>query len=659
MGAYLSEPITEKISNDENNEKIECGASSMQGWRVNQEDAHNTILDFDVNTSLFAVFDGHGGAEVAMYCSQNLPNYIKNTEAYKSGDLVKALTDAFLGFDAAIATEEVMEILKELAGEINPAGPSDNEESEDESISTLHKDANLPLQEVLASYENKLSVVHRARLGDKTTPLSPCLRAKKNINEPGSLGAGASSSGMGVNSLPGSSTEQPVNEASSSSNGTENSTLNTVDDTGGVSSTNTNGDDKDRNGEVSTSEPEKKSNIAMDVDKTQPDSSADNCGKPEQSEPQPKQNSTTTAEGCNGEVTDSKQVVGEENNITSSNGSAALGKTKDKSPVSSTDKIVPETPKKKMVRRAAAAVYETLLRKAEEEDEESDSNDETFEGGELDSSEDENLNGVEDSSNDDEGEEDEVEEEEADSSDDEWDQSASMTEEPGNDSGCTAVVALLRGNELYVANAGDSRCIICREGKAIDMSIDHKPEDTPELERITKAGGKVSGDGRINGGLNLSRAIGDHSYKQNKELGPTEQMITALPDVKTLTIEKEKDQFMVLACDGIWNFMSSQDVCDFIIPRLAEGRERLSQICEEMFDHCLAPSTVGDGTGCDNMTAIIVRFKDGAIAEVGQFSNSEAPKKRAADDEPNVEQQDSKRPKIEDPLSSSLVTSSV
>lgn len=59
-------------------------------------------------------------------------------------------------------------------------------------------------------------------------------------------------------------------------------------------------------------------------------------------------------------------------------------------------------------------------------------------------------------------------------------------------------------------------------------------------------------------------------------------MITALPDVKTLTIDTAKDQFMVLACDGIWNFMSSQDVCDFILPRLTEGREKLSQICEEV-----------------------------------------------------------------------------
>ena len=43
--------------------------------------------------------------------------------------------------------------------------------------------------------------------------------------------------------------------------------------------------------------------------------------------------------------------------------------------------------------------------------------------------------------------------------------------QPGADSGCTAVVAVLRDRELHVANAGDSRCVVCRAGKAIDMSI--------------------------------------------------------------------------------------------------------------------------------------------------------------------------------------------
>ncbi|XP_045785781.1 probable protein phosphatase 2C 11 [Maniola jurtina] len=662
MGAYLSEPVTEKMSSDEFNEKLECGASSMQGWRVNQEDAHNTILDFDEHTSLFAVYDGHGGAEVATYCSQNLPNFIKNTEAYKNGDMIQALKDAFLGFDATIASKEVMDILKELAGEINPPGPSDNEESEDENISNLYKDARLPLQEVLAKYENKLSSLHRNRLGDTTTPMSPCLRAKKHGEEPGGSGAGASSSSSGID-VAGSSSEQVEDEATSSKNGSSlvEEGCKTEEDSG-VSSTNLNEEDKEVNGEVSTTDDKDKS-VTMEVDKVvnTPDSSGENCNQPEQSvDSKAPGNGSTTSEVCNGEVTNSK--VDGENNISSSNGSTTPKSvsSKDKASPVSSSKVMPDRPKKSSLRRAAAAVYETLRQHSPDDDEESDSNDETFEGGEVDSSEGENVNGVEDSSEDGDAEdEDEEEEYEVESSDEDGEEDINMAEEPGNDSGCTAVVALLKGNELYVANAGDSRCIICREGKAIDMSVDHKPEDTAELERITKAGGKVSNDGRINGGLNLSRAIGDHSYKQNKDLDAKEQMITALPDVNILTIEPEKDQFMVLACDGIWNFMSSQDVCDFILPRLAEGRERLSQICEEMFDHCLAPSTMGDGTGCDNMTAIIVRFKEGVIADIGQYTNTEGSKKRAAEEEPSEDQQETKKQKVDDALSSSDVTSSV
>lgn len=82
----------------------------------------------------------------------------------------------------------------------------------------------------------------------------------------------------------------------------------------------------------------------------------------------------------------------------------------------------------------------------------------------------------------------------------------------GKDSGCTAVVCLLVKNKLYVANAGDSRCIISVNGEANDMSKDHKPTDESELKRILAAGGKVSSDGRINHGLNLSRSLGDNLF---------------------------------------------------------------------------------------------------------------------------------------------------
>ena len=65
---------------------------------------------------------------------------------------------------------------------------------------------------------------------------------------------------------------------------------------------------------------------------------------------------------------------------------------------------------------------------------------------------------------------------------------------------------------------------------------------------------------------------------------------------------------IIVNCKGIWNFMSSQEVCDYVSERLNANYSKLSQICEELFMHCLAPNSEGDGTGCDNMTCIIVTF---------------------------------------------------
>lgn len=87
--------------------------------------------------------------------------------------------------------------------------------------------------------------------------------------------------------------------------------------------------------------------------------------------------------------------------------------------------------------------------------------------------------------------------------------------------GCTANVALLVGKTLYVANAGDSRSFLNRGGKNFDMSKDHKPDDELEKKRIERAGGFVS-DGRVNGNLSLSRALGDLEYKKDNKFRPEE-----------------------------------------------------------------------------------------------------------------------------------------
>ena len=79
--------------------------------------------------------------------------------------------------------------------------------------------------------------------------------------------------------------------------------------------------------------------------------------------------------------------------------------------------------------------------------------------------------------------------------------------------GCTANVILIDNfQKLYVANAGDSRSVLCRKGKAIALSLDHKPENEGERRRIEKAGSKIT-DGRVDGNLNLSRSLGDLKYK--------------------------------------------------------------------------------------------------------------------------------------------------
>ena len=79
--------------------------------------------------------------------------------------------------------------------------------------------------------------------------------------------------------------------------------------------------------------------------------------------------------------------------------------------------------------------------------------------------------------------------------------------------------------------------------------------------------------------MNLSRAIGDHAYKKTSSLPAEEQAITALPDIRTLTLE-DQDEFMIIACDGIWNFMSSQEAVDFV--RLRLEKKALTQICDEV-----------------------------------------------------------------------------
>jgi len=195
--------------------------------------------------------------------------------------------------------------------------------------------------------------------------------------------------------------------------------------------------------------------------------------------------------------------------------------------------------------------------------------------------------------------------------------------------GCTANVCLIRADAIVVANAGDSRSVLCRRGQAVPLSEDHKPNSPGERRRISKAGGSVEKQQvgtivqyRVNGNLNLSRSIGDLEYKKNVDLPPNEQMICSTPDVHTYPRE-EGDEFIVIACDGVWDVLGSQDAVDFVRERLREGKQRsLSSIAEDLMDHCISPDLQQtNGLGGDNMTAIIIVFRSSQGSQVASVDD--------------------------------------
>eukprot|EP00800_Vazella_pourtalesii_P010813 TRINITY_DN2630_c1_g1_i5.p1 TRINITY_DN2630_c1_g1~~TRINITY_DN2630_c1_g1_i5.p1 ORF type:complete len:313 (-),score=57.49 TRINITY_DN2630_c1_g1_i5:290-1228(-) len=133
-------------------------------------------------------------------------------------------------------------------------------------------------------------------------------------------------------------------------------------------------------------------------------------------------------------------------------------------------------------------------------------------------------------------------------------------------SGTTAVAALMSDKHVFIANCGDSRGLVARDGKVYFASSDHKPYCEKEKARIEAAGGAVLMQ-RVNGSLAVSRALGDFDYKAQPKLTPIKQLVSPEPDIDV--IERcEEDQFVLLACDGVWDVLENNEVVDLIGSRL-------------------------------------------------------------------------------------------
>jgi serine/threonine protein phosphatase PrpC len=130
--------------------------------------------------------------------------------------------------------------------------------------------------------------------------------------------------------------------------------------------------------------------------------------------------------------------------------------------------------------------------------------------------------------------------------------------------GSTAVAVVVHVAEdghrtLLSANVGDSRAILSKRKKAIDLTWDHKPNEERERARIFARGGEVEWDPHAQvhrvQHLSLSRAIGDRFAKP---------IVTADPEIRVFPVADGDDEFFLLASDGLWDVMTSQDVVDFV-----------------------------------------------------------------------------------------------
>lgn len=152
-------------------------------------------------------------------------------------------------------------------------------------------------------------------------------------------------------------------------------------------------------------------------------------------------------------------------------------------------------------------------------------------------------------------------------------------------SGTTAIVAMVSPQKIIWGNCGDSRGLLCKSGKVVFSTQDHKPYNPSERQRIEKAGGTVMMQ-RVNGSLAVSRALGDFDYKRSTDLKATEQLVSPEPEITVQDREPSSDEFLLLACDGIFDVMSNEEVVTYVSHHL-KLTDDLTKICSDLIDTCL------------------------------------------------------------------------
>lgn len=176
----------------------------------------------------------------------------------------------------------------------------------------------------------------------------------------------------------------------------------------------------------------------------------------------------------------------------------------------------------------------------------------------------------------------------------------------GMHAGCTACVVAFDGTDrLVAANLGDCRAVLCRGRKAVDVTFDCRADRPDEVARIVENGGFVTNK-RVNAQLAVSRALGDGVFKSPLAL------VTACPEITEIYLQPA-DEFLVMACDGLWDVMTSQEVVDFVRERL-QGPDTLRQVASELVNYAVNVKRSSDNVSA-TIALVTTPDQDGGLVD--------------------------------------------
>jgi len=167
--------------------------------------------------------------------------------------------------------------------------------------------------------------------------------------------------------------------------------------------------------------------------------------------------------------------------------------------------------------------------------------------------------------------------------------------------GSTSLTSLVIGKKLYLANLGDSEAVIGRRRAAsnefdvIELSQKHTPLNPIEADRLTQLGCNIVG-GRVSGILAVSRGFGDIDFKAPRNNGV--DFVSSQPHFVAHDLT-DADEFVVMACDGLWDVFSYQEAVDFVASQRWNSKSCV-QAAENLVKESLDRKTM------DNVTCIVV-----------------------------------------------------